>query len=95
LDERKAGFRACARILSNGNLCIDTRISRNPSRSNNGGDYYSTLIIRPDGFVRQTSSCDFWQPDNEYWLPLEAKNIGGSRYFLDAIEACSIAGILG
>lgn len=53
---------------NNGNWYIDTRMSRNPRYSNNGGDYnYWTEYWYADGktYRQERSSCDFWQPQDE------------------------------
>lgn len=89
IAERKAGQPACARVLPNGELRIETRILRPPAR----GGRIEALIVRPDGYVRRKGAWDFWEPD-QYWLPDEHREVGGARAFLDAVEACSVSGIL-
>ena len=47
---------------------IDTRISRDPSRANDGGEYNFWLEIWPhrgNVLVQEFCSCDFWQPEDE------------------------------
>jgi hypothetical protein len=55
-------------FIGNAGIRIVTRVSRDPSRSNNGGDYYFWVDFwrRADGYIfsQRTSSCDFWQPDD-------------------------------
>ena len=66
-DERGAGFGAYISV-SDSEIVIDTRISENPNRACNGGEYAFWLRIWPDRgrvLVQEFCSCDFWQPEKE------------------------------
>jgi hypothetical protein len=67
--ERGLGFDAVVRYCKH-KVIIDTRISRDPRRSNNGGEYYFWLSVWPTDsqtvVVRKRSSYDGdWEPDYE------------------------------
>ena len=67
--ERALGFPA-AISYRHDRVKIETRVSRRPSQSNNGGDYYFWLSIWPTNsqtvVSRNFSSCDMdWEPDPE------------------------------
>ena len=66
-EERKLGFPTDITI-GPGRIKIDTRWSRDPLRSNNGGEYYYWFVIENhDGSVTMRSdwSCDFAQLQEE------------------------------
>lgn len=74
-SERRRGLDAQVKIAADG-VTIDTRISRDPLRAANGGDYdHWTTVTTENGMVvaRQRSSCDFWQPqeDPEATIPAD------------------------
>jgi hypothetical protein len=67
--ERARGFTAIIQY-SHDHVLIDTRVSRNPSRRNNGGDYDFWLSVWPTNsqtvVSRRRCSCDMdWEPDYE------------------------------
>jgi hypothetical protein len=54
------------RTVDGETIRIQTKISRDPSRRNNGGEYDFWLKVwRRDGrtYARTCCSCDFWQPN--------------------------------
>ena len=68
--ERKAGFETFLSFSKGKQVArLDTKISRDPSRSNNGGEYFFWAKVwyqKGTGvFVQERCSCDFWQPENE------------------------------
>ena len=66
-DEQRLGFLARVEITDE-MIRIDTRISRNPAKSNNGGDYFYHEEFWPSGgqiLWQEFCSCDFWQPMDE------------------------------
>jgi len=63
--EQENGYAATSGTANNGNFFIDTRITRDERRSNNGGEYsYWTEYWHEAGctFRIERASCDFWQP---------------------------------
>ena len=69
-DERNLGFDARIIIYDDfPEVKIETRISRDPRRSSNGGEYHHWLRLRPNPEGRTLAidrcSCDFWQPEDE------------------------------
>ncbi|RPJ40117.1 MAG: hypothetical protein EHM35_00495 [Planctomycetaceae bacterium] len=67
-DERADGFDARVE-LSDKKIVIETRISRDPSRARNGGEYNFWQELWPDAsggaLMQEFCSCDFWQPEGE------------------------------
>lgn len=66
VEERNVGQDARV-IVESDCLLIDTRISRDPLRSSNGGEYNYWTVIRTTGgmvVADRRSSCDFWQPQD-------------------------------
>lgn len=62
-EEQAAGFAANCGVANNGNWYIDTRLTRDERRSNNGGEYsYWTEYWHADGrtYRQERASCDFW-----------------------------------
>ena len=67
-EERVAGFPATLGTANNGRFFIDTRITRDAGRSNNGGEYsFWTEYWNEAGkaYRLEQCSCDFWQPMDE------------------------------
>lgn len=69
-EEQAAGFRADTGTTVTGRFYIDTRITRDWRRSNNGGEYSFWTEYWYDADTRKTyrlerCSCDFWQPMDE------------------------------
>jgi len=67
-EERRLDFPAIVRVEDD-RILIDTRWSRNPAKSNNGGEYFHWEEIWPneygDVLMQEFVSCDFWQPEDE------------------------------
>lgn len=66
-SERDLNFNAVIK-LSDGVIVVDTRITRDPNRSRNGGEYsyWEKFWSHRAQVLAQTfCSCDFWQPEEE------------------------------
>lgn len=69
-EEVAAQFPATQGWAKNGNYFIDTRITRDERRSNNGGEYsywteYWHDLASGRTYRQEKCSCDFWQPMEE------------------------------
>ena len=69
-EEQAAGFPASIGTTHLGRFYVDTRITRDSRRSNNGGEYSFWTEYWYDADTGKTyrlerSSCDFWQPMDE------------------------------
>lgn len=68
-DAKTMGLDCPIVIVQPGGKDVMTRFSRDTSRRNNGGeyDYWTEYRIRGGHlFVKEASSCDFWQPEQEW-----------------------------
>jgi len=67
-EERRLDFDAVV-LVETDLVQIDTRISRNPLKSRNGGEYsfWESIWPTPGGetLMQTFSSCDFWGPEEE------------------------------
>jgi hypothetical protein len=65
-SERGQGFAHVEVFMGDRRIMIDTRASRDPKRSSNGGEYDYWLRLWPAAgniFAQERCSCDFWQPE--------------------------------
>ena len=66
-EELEAGYDV-GLVLTPARIEVETRVSRDPSRSSNGGEYDFWTVYTKSGsrvYRLEKASCDFWQPMDE------------------------------